>query len=340
MFTMMPLMQPHYVVERPASGLFTTRRPTYRRPERSSLDAMGGFPSVFGGDALSLGGFFAPRPSTFGQGRHAAVLEQMMDLDETLHGDSAGAMHEDDTADDADWQFLEGSAEDGAEGAERARTDGFVQQSYSFRSVQRGDGPCVESRTRRVLRSDGEERKVTRRRLGDEELVERSIHPRSGDAHNGEGCSVRRSLEALGTAGGGARQGSGTTARDDDAAAIARFEDEFAAAAGGGGPSASVARRKAVTAEPQPQLPRGEEAEAAAAPTEDGRADTPRPAETAVAPAAPPHGKLAQEQEALAAKVKLVLEVLPELDAAKAEELLARHGGDPRAALRSVLARV
>lgn len=273
------------------------------------------------------------RPRALGGGWHrgGGALHHMTQMLDALAADAGGALMQQRgelPADDR--EFLHGKAmQESAEGkaGEEAGEDGsgVVSQSYSYSSILRAGQPAVEKTVRKVVGADGRQRTVTRKRLGEQELVERQAAADS---------EVQRALAGGGSAG---------------EAEVEQFEQAFEQARRGGRPAAADAaprRQLELSVEQtEPPLPPSDSS------MDSGRPGTPHPAkleaEVGQSGRAQTDGGSgcrgsfgAPASAELAKQVALVKEVLPELEDSEISTLLAKHSGNVRAVLRDQLSRL
>jgi len=229
----------------------------------------------------------------------------------------------------------EPGAEAGQSSSEKDHAGGVVSQSYSYSSVRRGDQPAVEQTVRKVMTADGQERTVTRKRLGEQELVVRQ----SAAADS----QVYRALEG-GSGAGTTHAGDSEDAMDMDKA-MDKFEQDFENARSG----RAMARQQQQQKGLEPRQHRDAQQQESA--KDDTQQTAPRPSTPHPAKAAEPEaaggfsfGNPVEPPAASAAvdpkQVALVKELLPELDDADVTALLQKHSGDVRAVLREQLSRL
>jgi len=223
---------------------------------------------------------------------------------------------------DDDRKFLNqmGTGDDG----NHAGTSDIVRQSYSFSSVRRGGEPAVESTVRKVVTADGQERTVTRKRLGESVL-------RVAQSAAGTECAL------TGPHSESQRDQDPQQHCDDS---IKWFEEDFErqrARSRGGSPWPREQQHLEQKKTPQAQADTeaaGDQYARAVHSTEPRQADTSTQAD----------GELdgssfvpVQPVETDTAGVALVRGVLPELTDTEASALLSKHSGDLKAALREKL---
>jgi len=316
--------------------------PVIVRRRRAAMDPFSGFFRHSGHSYLPLQLAQQAR-GAFGFGAlhdMSRMMEELADFprasSQFLHGGHSDELQPDDraflhpNAADSSGSGVESGAEAGEKGTANDHAGGVFSQSYSYSSVRRGDQPAVEQTVRKVVTADGQERTVTRKRLGEQELV---VRQSAADSE------VYRALEGVSGAEA-AHVGDKEDAMDMDKA-MDRFEQDFEDARSG----RATARQQLLESQAQ----RHQEAQQEAAQQDETqraapRPSTPHPAKTAEPEAASgfSFGNPVQPPAAAAVvvdpkQVALVKEVMPELDDGEAAALLQKHSGDVRAVLREQL---